>query len=155
MKGARRLTIVLASGMLTISAHAANWLEISKIESGTLFSIDADSVEQADINIIDEQPINNITVSIRKTYPRADSQEIAKENIRNLIHHSDQQLLVSCSDASYYNRAYVNYNNANKVIASWQTENPILTSKDFKLTSPNTIGRKIVDQTCEIYEQMQ
>ncbi|HAV48311.1 MAG TPA: hypothetical protein DCX43_09675, partial [Psychrobacter sp.] len=69
------------------------------------------------------------------------------------IHHSDQQWLISCKDASYYRRAYVNYAADDKVLKSWQSDKPILTTKDFKLTKPKTISRLLVEQACKSYQQ--
>ena len=69
------------------------------------------------------------------------------------IHHSDQQLLISCKDSSYYRRAYVNYAADDKVLKSWQSEKPILTTKDFKVTKPKTISRMLVEQACKSYQQ--
>lgn len=140
----KRLSMVLAGSTLAISANAVTWLDLTKIESGSVFSIDTDSIESSDIQIIDEPTANNILVSIRTTYPL-----IKNDNNRNSTHYSEQQLLISCKDASYYKRAYVNYDKEDKVLKSWQTEKPILTTKDFKLTTPKTIGRLIVEQSCK------
>lgn len=140
----KRLSMVLAGSTLAISANAVTWLDLTKIESGSVFSIDTDSIENSDIQIIDEPTANNILVSIRTTYPL-----IKNDNNRNSTHYSEQQLLISCKDASYYKRAYVNYGKEDKVLKSWQTEKPILTTKDFKLTTPKTIGRLIVEQSCK------
>ena len=140
----KRLSVILASGTLAMSAQAVNWIELSKTNSGSVFSIDTESIESSDIQIIDEKSVDNVTVSIRITYPQSKS-----EGNKTVIAYCDQQLLLSCKDASYYKRAYVNYDSNDKVIKSWQSDKPILTSKDFKLTSPNTIARKIVDQTCK------
>lgn len=157
----RRLSVVLAGSALAISAHAVSWVEISETDSGSIFTLDADSIESSDINIIDEHNVENISVSIRRTYPPQLQQtdkkgkKDKKDKKESYIHHSDQQLLISCKDASYYKRAYVNYGTDNKVIKSWQSDKPILTTKDFKITMPKTIGRKVVEQTCERYQQDQ
>ncbi|MFT5096125.1 MULTISPECIES: hypothetical protein [Psychrobacter] len=152
----RRLSVVLAGSALAISAHAVNWIEISETDSGSTFSLDSDSIESSDINIIDEHHVENILASIRRTYPpqlQQTDKKDKKSKKESAIDHSDQQLLISCKDASYYRRAYVNYGADNKVIKSWQSDKPILTTKDFKVTTPKTIGRKIVEQTCERYQQ--
>ena len=157
----RRLSVVLAGSALAISAHAVSWVEISETDSGSIFTLDSDSIESSDINIIDEHNVENISVSIRRTYPPQLQQtdkkgkKDKKDKKESYIHHSDQQLLISCKDASYYKRAYVNYGTDNKVIKSWQSDKPILTSKDFKITMPKTIGRKVVEQICERYQQDQ
>lgn len=151
----RRLSVVLAGSALAISAHAVNWVEISETVSGSTFSLDSDSIESSDINIIDEHQVENIVASIRRTYPPQLQQTDKKSKKESAIDHSDQQLLISCKDASYYRRAYVNYGADNKVIKSWQSDKPILTTKDFKITTPKTIGRKIVEQTCQRYQQDQ
>ncbi|MFP3365990.1 hypothetical protein R0J93_20270, partial [Pseudoalteromonas sp. SIMBA_148] len=104
----------------------------------------------SDIKIIDEKEVENITVSMLRTYPKQKEKDTVKEKT---IHHSDQQLLISCKDASYYKRAYVNYGADNKVIKSWQSEKPILTTKDFKVTTPKTVGRTLVERACKSYEQ--
>lgn len=170
----KRLSVLLAGGALVVSAHAVNWSKVSESPTGTIFSLDLDSIEKSDISIIDEKRIENITVSIRRTYPSQKSttqksnaqkstaqkstgqkneDKETKVNKETNIHHSDQQLLISCKDASYYKRAYVNYGAENKVIKSWQSEKPILTTKDFKITTPKTIGRTMVEQACKNYEQ--
>ena len=162
----KRLAVILAGSTLALSAHAVNWSKVSESQTGSTFSLDLDSIESSDINIIDEKSVENITVSIRRTYPEPknvtkdskerDSKEkeskdkVAKEK---RIHHSDQQLLISCKDASYYRRAYVNYAADGKVIKSWQSEKPILTTNDFKVTTPKTISRLLVEQSCKNYEQ--
>lgn len=154
----RRLSVVLAGSALAISAHAVSWVEISETDSGSIFTLDSDSIESSDINIIDEHNVENISVSIRRTYPpqlQQTDKKDKKDKKESYIHHSDQQLLISCKDASYYKRAYVNYGTDNKVIKSWQSDKPILTTKDFKVTMPKTIGRKIVEQICERYQQDQ
>lgn len=154
----RRLSVVLAGSALAISAHAVSWVEISETDSGSIFTLDSDSIESSDINIIDENNVENISVSIRRTYPpqlQQTDKKDKKDKKESYIHHSDQQLLISCKDASYYKRAYVNYGTDNKVIKSWQSDKPILTTKDFKVTMPKTIGRKIVEQICERYQQDQ
>lgn len=154
----RRLSVVLAGSALAISAHAVSWVEISETDSGSIFTLDSDSIESSDINIIDENNVENISVSIRRTYPpqlQQTDKKDKKDKKESYIHHSDQQLLISCKDASYYKRAYVNYGTDNKVIKSWQSDKPILTTKDFKVTMPKTIGRKVVEQTCERYQQDQ
>jgi len=148
----KRLSVLLAGGALAISAHAVNWSKVSESPTGSIFSLDLDSIESSDINIIDDKNVKNITVSIRKTYPTPKND--LKEAKENSIHHSDQQLLISCKDASYYKRAYVNYNADDKVTKSWHSEKPILTTKDFTLTNPKTIGRALVDEACNRYEQM-
>ena len=154
----KRLSVLLVGGALAVSAHAVNWSKISESDTGSIFSLDMDSIESSDINIIDEKSVENITVSIRRLYPvqknetKADKE--SKESKESNIHHSDQQLLISCKDASYYRRAYVNYGAKDKVLKSWQSEKPILTTKDFKITTPKTIGRTIVEQACKSYKQV-
>ena len=65
----KRLAVILAGSTLAMSGYAANWLEISKSQTGSIFSVDLDSIERSDIHIIDEKAVENITVSIRRTYP--------------------------------------------------------------------------------------
>lgn len=155
----KRLSVLLAGGALAVSAHAVNWSKVSESPNGTIFSLDLSSIESSDINIIDEKSAENITVSIRRAYPaqkpvdpKSEAKE-AKVNKDTVIHHSDQQLLISCEDASYYKRAYVDYGADGKVIKSWQSEKPILTSKDFTVTSPKTVSRKLVEQACKNHEK--
>ena len=147
----KRLSVLLASSALAVSAHAVNWSKVSESQTGSVFSLDLESIEVSDISIIDEKDIENITVSIRRTYPETESETKAGEE--NQIHHSDQQLLISCKDASYYRRAYVNYGAGNKVLKSWQSEQPILTTKDFHVTTPKTVGFTLLEKACKIYEQ--
>ena len=155
----KRLAVILAGSTLALSAHAVNWSKVSESQTGSTFSLDLDSIESSDINIIDEKSVENITVSIRRTYPTQKSvtkniaKGVTKESKEADIHHSDQQWLISCKDASYYRRAYVNYAADGKVIKSWQSEQPILTTKDFKVTTPKTISRLLVEQSCKNYEQ--
>lgn len=148
----KRLSVLLVGGVLAVSTHAVNWSKISESPTGSIFSLDLDSIESSDINIIDEKSVENITVSIRRTYPaQKDETKVDKEGQEKAIHHSDQQLLISCKDASYYKRAYVNYDANNKVLESWQSEKPILTTKDFKITKPKTISRMLIEQACKTY----
>lgn len=165
----KRLTVILAGSTLAISAQAANWLEVSKSQTGSVFSLDMNSIERSDIHIIDEKTVENITVSIRRMYPEPkavtkDSKEkvatekdnkdkAAKAAKEAVIHHSDQQWLISCKDASFYRRAYVNYAADDKVLKSWQSDKPILTTKDFTVTKPKTISRLLIEQACKNYEQ--
>ena len=167
----KRLSMLLASSALMVSAHGVNWVEVSESSSGSIFSIDLDSIESSDINIIDEKDVENITVSMLRTYPtqqiKTEKTAVKEKDIvkdkgavtqksdieENSIHRSDQQLLISCKDASYYKRAYVNYDADDKVLKSWQSEKPILTTKDFKVTAPKTVGRRLIEHTCELYEQ--
>lgn len=161
----KRLAVILAGSTLAMSGYAANWLEVSKSQTGSIFSLDLDSIERSDIHIIDEKAVENITVSIRRTYPapktvvikdskEKDSKEGKDKQPKETdIHHSDQQLLISCKDSSYYRRAYVNYAADDKVLKSWQSEKPILTTKDFKVTKPKTISRMLVEQACKSYQQ--
>ena len=65
----KRLAVILAGSTLAMSGYAANWLEVSKSQTGSIFSLDLDSIERSDIHIIDEKAVENITVSIRRTYP--------------------------------------------------------------------------------------
>ena len=65
----KRLSVLLAGGALAVSAQAVNWSKISESHTGSIFSLDLDSIESSDINIIDEKSVENITVSIRRTYP--------------------------------------------------------------------------------------
>ena len=147
----KRLAVILAGSTLAMSGYAANWLEISKSQTGSIFSLDLDSIERSDINILDEKRVENITVSIRRTYPALKS--TTSDSKESGIHHSDQQWLISCKDASYYRRAYVYYTTDDKVIKSWQSEKPLLTTKDFKITAPKTVSRILVEQACKNYEQ--
>ena len=147
----KRLAVILASSTLAISAHAVNWSKVAESQSGSFFRLDLDSIERSDINILDEKQVDNITVSIRRTYPAPKS--TTSDSKESGIHHSDQQWLVSCKDASYYRRAYVYYTADDKVIKSWQSKKPILTTKDFKITAPKTISRILVEQACKKYEQ--
>ena len=159
----KRLAVILAGSTLALSAHAVNWSKVSESQTGSIFSLDLDSIENSDINIIDEKHVDNIIVSIRRTYPAQKNvanatvanttKSVTKESKEVATHHSDQQLLISCKDASYYRRAYVNYAADGKVIKSWQSEKPILTTKDFKVTTPKTINRLLVEQSCKTYEQ--
>ena len=157
----KRLAVIVASGTLAIGAQAANWSTIAESQSGSIFSLDLDSIERSDINVLDEKQVDNVTVAIRRAYPAPksvtkDSQEKEgkeKQTKESDIHHSDQQWLISCKDASYYRRAYVNYTADNKVIKSWQSDKTLLTSKDFKVTNPKTISRILIEQTCKNYEQ--
>lgn len=169
----KRLSVLLAGSALAVSANAVNWSKVSESPNGTIFSLDLNSIESSDISIIDEKPMENITVSIRRTYPvqKASGQKSDDKNSKttketkvnkdakalkdNAIHHSDQQLLISCKDASYYKRAYVDYGADNKVLKSWQSEKPILTTKDFIATAPKTISRLIVEQACKNYDDDQ
>ena len=146
----KRLSMLLASSALVISAQAASWSKVSESPTGSIFTIDLESIESSDISVIDEKRAENITVSIRRTYPAQKNE--AKTSKENEIHHSDQQLLISCKDASYYRRAYVNYGANDKVLKSWQSEKPILTSKDFKVTTPKSVGRTIIEQACKSHE---
>lgn len=146
----KRLSMLLAGSVLVTSAHAVNWVEVTESDSGSTFSLDVDSIEHSDINIIDEKDVENITVSLLRTYPTQKDKSTVKEK---LIHHSDQQLLISCKDFSYYKRAYVDYSADNKVIKSWQSEKPILTTKDFRITTPKTVGRTLIEYACKSYEQ--
>lgn len=150
----KRLSVLLAGGALAVSAQAVNWSKISESHTGSIFSLDLDSIESSDINIIDEKSVENITVSIRRTYPVPKNETTADKKVKESeIHHSDQQLLISCKDSSYYRRAYVNYGADNKVLQSWQSDKPILTTKDFKVTKPKTISRMIIEQACQSYQQ--
>lgn len=158
----KRLAVILAGSTLAMSAHAVNWLEVSKSQTGSVFSLDVDSIERSDIHIIDETEVENITVSIRRTYPapKAEAKEkeskdkVANKAIKETsIHHSDQQWLIACKDFSFYQRAYVNYTADDKVLKSWQSDKPILTTKDFKITKPKTISRLLVEQACKSYQQ--
>ena len=168
----KRLSVLLAGSALAVSANAVNWSKVSESPTGTIFSIDLNSIESSDISVIDEKPMDNITVSIRRSYPTqknsvqkndgkdgtaAKETKATKEKASKdvTLHHSDQQLLISCKDASYYKRAYVDYGADNKVIKSWQSEKPILTTKDFIITTPKTIARLIVEQACKNYENDQ
>ncbi|MGO2506490.1 MAG: hypothetical protein ACTH7L_10295 [Psychrobacter alimentarius] len=168
----KRLSVLLAGSALAVSANAVNWSKVSESPNGTIFSVDLNSIESSDISVIDEKPMDNITVSIRRTYPtqknsvqknddkdgktpkepKVNKDKASKDTV---LHHSDQQLLISCKDASYYKRAYVDYGADNKVIKSWQSEKPILTTKDFIITTPKTIARLIVEQACKNYENDQ
>ncbi|WP_440824015.1 hypothetical protein [Psychrobacter cryohalolentis] len=147
----KRLAVILASGTLAIGAHAVNWSKVTESQTGSIFSLDLDSIERSDINILDEKRVENITVSIRRTYPALKS--TTSDSKESGIHHSDQQWLISCKDASYYRRAYVYYTADDKVIKSWQSEKPLLTTKDFKITAPKTVSRILVEQACKNYEQ--
>ena len=147
----KRLAVILASSTLAIGAHAVNWSKVTESQTGSIFSLDLDSIERSDINILDEKRVENITVSIRRTYPALKS--TTSDSKESGIHHSDQQWLISCKDASYYRRAYVNYAADDKVLKSWQSDKPILTTKDFKLTKPKTISRLLVEQACKSYQQ--
>ena len=165
----KRLAVILAGSTLAMSGYAANWLEVSKSQTGSIFSLDLDSIERSDIHIIDEKEVENITVSIRRTYPAPKSvkeneeaketkdtkeaKEKPKDTKQTSTHHSDQQWLISCKDASYYQRAYVNYAADDKVLKSWQSDKPILTTKDFRLTKPKTISRLLIEQACKNYQQ--
>ena len=165
----KRLAVILAGSTLAMSGYAANWLEVSKSQTGSIFSLDLDSIERSDIHIIDEKAVENITVSIRRTYPAPkivkengeaketkdtkETKEKPKDTKQTSIHHSDQQWLISCKDASYYQRAYVNYAADGKVLKSWQSDKPILTTKDFRLTKPKTISRLLIEQACKNYQQ--
>lgn len=147
----KRLAVILASSTLAIGAHAVNWSKVTESQTGSIFSLDLDSIERSDINILDEKRVENITVSIRRTYPALKS--TTSDSKESGIHHSDQQWLISCKDASYYRRAYVYYTADDKVIKSWQSEKPLLTTKDFKITAPKTVTRILVEQACKNYEQ--
>lgn len=166
----KQLSVLLASGALIVSAPAVstpvgNWSKLAKSATGSIFSLDVDSIESSDINIIDEKRGKNITVSIRITYPtqKTDAQESNMQDNNaqesntqttkdHTLHHSYQQLLLSCKNTSYYRRAYVNYDTDNKVIKSWQSKKSILTTKDFTIASPKTMGRMIIDQACKDHE---
>ena len=148
----KRLAVILASSTLAIGAHAVNWSKVTESQTGSIFSLDLDSIERSDINILDEKRVENIIVSIRRTYPALKS--TTSDSKESGIHHSDQQWLISCKDASYYRRAYVYYTADNKVIKSWQSEKPLLTNKDFKITAPKTVSRMLVEQACKNYEQV-
>ncbi|WP_133104258.1 hypothetical protein [Psychrobacter sp. S4(2024)] len=147
----KRLAVILASSTLAIGAHAVNWSKVTESQTGSIFSLDLDSIERSDINILDEKRVENIIVSIRRTYPALKS--TTSDSKESGIHHSDQQWLISCKDASYYRRAYVYYTTDDKVIKSWQSEKPLLTTKDFKITAPKTVSRILVEQACKNYEQ--
>lgn len=147
----KRLAVILASSTLAIGAHAVNWSKVTESQTGSIFSLDLDSIERSDINILDEKRVENIIVSIRRTYPALKS--TTSDSKESGIHHSDQQWLISCKDASYYRRAYVYYTADDKVIKSWQSEKPLLTTKDFKITAPKTVSRILVEQACKNYEQ--
>ena len=149
----KRLAMIVASSTLAIGAQAANWSTVAESQTGSIFSLDLDSIERSDINILDEKQVDNITVAIRRAYPAPKS--AASDSKESGIHHSDQQWLISCKDASYYRRAYVYYTADNKVIKSWQSDKPLLTSKDFKITSPKTVSRILTEQACKNYEQAQ
>ena len=82
-----------------------------------------------------------------------EAKEKQKDTKQTSTHHSDQQWLISCKDASYYQRAYVNYAADDKVLKSWQSDKPILTTKDFRLTKPKTISRLLIEQDCKNYQQ--
>ena len=146
----KRLSMLLASSVLATSAHAVNWVEVTKSHSGSTFSLDVNSIEHSDINIIDEKNVKNITVSMLRTYPTPTEKTTTKERS---IHHSDQQLLIACKDFSYYKRAYVDYNADDKVIKSWQSDKPILTTKDFTITVPKSVGRTLIEYACKSYEE--
>ena len=147
----KRLAVILAGSTLAIGAHAVNWSKVTESQTGSIFSLDLDSIERSDINILDEKRVENIIVSIRRTYPALKS--TTSDSKESGIHHSDQQWLISCKDASYYRRAYVYYTTDDKVIKSWQSEKPLLTTKDFKITAPKTVSRILVEQACKNYEQ--
>ena len=147
----KRLAMIVASSTLAIGAQAANWSTVAESQTGSIFSLDLDSIERSDINILDEKQVDNITVAIRRVYPAP--KNAVSDSKESGIHHSDQQWLISCKDASYYRRAYVYYTADNKVIKSWQSDKPLLTSRDFKITSPKTVSRILTEQACKNYEQ--
>ncbi|WP_372844919.1 hypothetical protein [Psychrobacter sp.] len=147
----KRLAVILASSTLAIGAQAVNWSKVTESQTGSIFSLDLDSIERSDINILDEKQVENMTVSIRRNYPAVKS--VTSDSKESGIHHSDQQWLISCKDASYYRRAYVYYTADDKVIKSWQSEKPLLTTKDFKITAPKTVSRILVEQACKNYQK--
>ncbi|MDN6308069.1 hypothetical protein [Psychrobacter sp.] len=146
----KRLSVLLVSSALVFSAQAANWSKVSESRSGSVVSIDFDDIESSDIRIIDEKDVENIIVSIRRSYPSRQANETVNEKS---VHHRDQQLLISCKDLSYYTRANVDYTVNDEVINDWQSDKPILTSREFKITTPNTVGRTIVEESCNAYNQ--
>ena len=142
----KRLAVILAGSTLAMSGYAANWLEVSKSQTGSIFSLDLDSIERSDIHIIDEK-------EAKDSKDTKEAKEKPKDTKQTSTHHSDQQWLISCKDASYYQRAYVNYAADDKVLKSWQSDKPILTTKDFRLTKPKTISRLLIEQACKNYQQ--
>jgi len=68
----KRLSILLAGSALAISAQAVNWAEVSESSSGSIFSIDLDSIESSDIRIIDEKDVENMGAIAAATCAKAD-----------------------------------------------------------------------------------
>ena len=134
----KMLTAYLCFGIISVSANAAEWIDLGKSDNNnTQIFIDFDSVQPYTM-----RGKNYVSGFVQYTYINK------HENRKNGWYYSKVLTVANCEKKSLGSVAGVVYGFKNEVIES--SENKYFNESDMNIVFPETQGELIVDMMCYI-----
>lgn len=134
----KNLIAILCVGILSVSASAAEWIDLGKSDdNNTQTFIDFDSVQPYTM-----RGKNYVSGFVQFTYINK------HENRKNGWYYSKMFTVANCEKKSLGSVAVIVYGFKNEVIES--SENKYFNESDMNIVFPETQGESIVDMMCYI-----
>ena len=137
--------ILAALLLLPTLSYAADWLDLGKSSDKRLqLFIDLDSVKRSNVRVIGDHT-DYIQAVVQITY--INNHPRRKQG----IYYTNHQDIISCTNETIFNKAYIAYGFKDEVIDSWNSPKSVLSSSDFKYQFPETTGSAAVVAVCNAF----
>ena len=133
------LTSIFLGGILSVSANAANWVDLGKSDDKNIQTfIDSDSIKPYKINSYSRD--SYVSAFVQSTY--INNNELRKKG----QYYTKILMVADCNKRTIGNAAYINYGFKNEVIYSYQDR--YFTESKLNIVFPETVGEGILEYMC-------
>ena len=133
------LTTIICVGILSVSASAANWVDLGKSNDKKVQTfIDSDSVKPYKINSYSRD--NYVSAFVQSTY--INNHELRKKG----QYYSKILMVADCNKGALGSVANITYGFKDEVISSYQDK--YFTESKLNMVFPETIGESILEYMC-------
>ena len=133
------LITVLLGGVFSLSANAANWVDLGKSEDKKLQTfIDSDSLKPYKINSYSRDTY--VSAFVQTTY--INNHELRKKG----QYYSKVLTVADCNKRALGSVANITYGFKDEVISSYQDK--YFTTSKFNIVFPETVGETILEYMC-------
>ncbi len=133
------LTTLMCVGILSVSASAANWVDLGKSKDKELqLFIDIDSIKPYKINSYSRD--NYVSAFVQNTY--INNHQFRKKG----LYYAKVLKVADCNTGSLGEVAGINYGFKNEIIDSYQDK--YFTASKLNIVFPETMGEAILEYMC-------
>ena len=133
------LTSIFLGGILSVSANAANWVDLGKSDDKNIQTfIDSDSIKPYKINSYSRDTY--VSAFVQNTY--INNHELRKKG----QYYSKVLMVADCNKRALGNVATITYGFKDEVISSYQDK--YLTESKLNIVFPETVGESILEYMC-------